>query len=396
MYDAPVEDGEIYQGTVKGFSYETGWGFIESPQTHAIYGKDIFLMKTSLGSLFVKKGDPVEFSVTQTPKGPAAADVRLLSGEQTFIGTIKSFNPQKGWGMIACKATEKEYGKDIFVLKTSLPNGVASPGEEVRFSVEPGKKGPEAKNVRPVGKQPAVQWMPYGAMATVHPQAQPLMMARAPQMQQMPQMPQMQKKQHPMDSTYMGVVKSFNPERGWGMIACMRTQQDFGKDMFFLRTSCPSGTVQAGDQVRFQVGLGQKGPEARNVVPAGPGAASMAPAPAWGPVAPMASVGGFGKGAMPRRPLGQAVGMGPRLLTGRMFQGAIKSFNADKGWGFIACEETFDVLGKDVFLHSKELGGQLPTPGTTVQFELVANGQNFQAQNVNFVRQTGRARFSPY
>merc|ERR1711924_573293 len=141
-----------FSGVIKGISYETGYGFIDCPQTQAQYSKDIFFLKTNLQTgYYGKKGDPVTFNVTQTEKGPTATNVSIVSDSPTFIGEIKSFNPSKGWGMVACDPTEKMYGKDIFLLKTSCVDGYSAiPGDQVQFTLEETEKGPQAKNVKAV------------------------------------------------------------------------------------------------------------------------------------------------------------------------------------------------------------------------------------------------------
>eukprot|EP00929_Paragymnodinium_shiwhaense_P027489 TRINITY_DN16127_c0_g1_i1.p1 TRINITY_DN16127_c0_g1~~TRINITY_DN16127_c0_g1_i1.p1 ORF type:complete len:250 (+),score=82.02 TRINITY_DN16127_c0_g1_i1:69-818(+) len=63
-----------------------------------------------------------------------------------------------------------------------------------------------------------------------------------------------------------------------------------------------------------------------------------------------------------------------RSLTERRAKGVLKSFNAEKGFGFIDCRELREVFGHDVFVHAKQLHG-LP-PGTPVNFCVVLNKDN--------------------
>ena len=59
-------------------------------------------------------------------------------------GTVKFFNEMKGFGFIA-----GEDGKEVFVHKSSLPEGVAlHENDAVTFYVEQGDRGLKAVNVK--------------------------------------------------------------------------------------------------------------------------------------------------------------------------------------------------------------------------------------------------------
>ena len=63
-------------------------------------------------------------------------------------GTVKFFNAEKGYGFIS-----REGGDDVFVHFSAIEGtGYKSleEGQRVEFDVGPGKKGDEARNVRPV------------------------------------------------------------------------------------------------------------------------------------------------------------------------------------------------------------------------------------------------------
>lgn len=64
---------------------------------------------------------------------------------ERIIGTVKWFNPNKGYGFI-----EQEEGEDVFVHYSALQSeGYRSlnEGQRVEFSVERGPKGLQASNV---------------------------------------------------------------------------------------------------------------------------------------------------------------------------------------------------------------------------------------------------------
>ncbi len=65
-----------------------------------------------------------------------------------------------------------------------------------------------------------------------------------------------------------GTVKFFNDSRGFGFI----TPEDGGKDLFVhsseIKNDGGRASLNEGQEVEFEVGEGQKGPCAINVVPA--------------------------------------------------------------------------------------------------------------------------------
>ncbi len=68
---------ERVKGTVKWFSRAKGYGFIQ-PDGES---EDVFVHYSAIrgtGFRNLEKGDRVEFSIEETPKGPQAVDVQKL------------------------------------------------------------------------------------------------------------------------------------------------------------------------------------------------------------------------------------------------------------------------------------------------------------------------------
>jgi len=233
--------------------------------------------------------------------------------------------------------THTLYGKDVFFSKAAAPPQGVSAGEQVRFSVKLEAKGPAALEVTPLA-----MYMPAAPMP-------PAMMMAAPFYGGMKGGCSGFFKSASKDHAYFGFVKGFNEEKGWGHIGCEATMKIYGKDVFLLRNHISGGVISPGSLVSFKVTMGAKGPQAVDVHILPDGAVSI--------------------DGMP----------------GKQFGGYIKSFNAEKGWGFITGDEIQESFGKDIFINKRELGGHTPEQGEPVQFhvELDNDGQP-QAKNISF------------
>jgi len=61
-------------------------------------------------------------------------------------GTIKWYNPRKGYGFI-----QGEDGKDVFVHRTAVPEGTfLHEGDAIEYEVESSDRGPKATNIKKV------------------------------------------------------------------------------------------------------------------------------------------------------------------------------------------------------------------------------------------------------
>ncbi|CAE8681490.1 unnamed protein product [Polarella glacialis] len=224
--------------------------------------------------------------------------------------------------MIQCGQTEQMYGKDIFFVANVVPGGSVNQGDQVRFSLKMEAKGPAAASMtRLVAASPG-----YGAPIPAYgaPVAAPVPMSAG---------------------NFVGTIKSFNKEKGWGMIQCGQTEQMYGKDIFFVANVVPGGSVNQGDQVRFSIKMEAKGPAAASMARIGAGSgpmamaprsyapqpvASYAPIPSYAPV-PSYAPPVFRGGMMPNQ-MGHGA---PQRMppADQLFFGSVRAWSAEKGYG---------------------------------------------------------------
>lgn len=65
-----------------------------------------------------------------------------------MLGTVKFFNHDRGFGFIG-----RDKGEDVFVHVSNLAPGASATiadGQAVEFEIAQGRRGDEARNVRPV------------------------------------------------------------------------------------------------------------------------------------------------------------------------------------------------------------------------------------------------------
>lgn len=147
------------------------------------------------------------------------------------------------------------------------------------------------------------------------------------------------------DQVFTGIVKSFNPTKGWGFAASVESEQIYGADVFLLKSELRGAIgCSKGDNVSFQVTRGTKGIQARNV----------------------------------------------QVLSGsggedQTFFGTLKGFYPQKGWGFISCDLATQIYGKDVFVTGRQIPGGMASEGTQVQFTVRMEEKGPVAQSVRIL-----------
>jgi len=160
-------------GTVKSFNPVKSFGFIE------FQGVDLFVhLADCLGGM-PKQGDVVAFDVQDSEKKPGSKVAKNVTGGSGAMkgvmgngssqGTVKSFNPIKGFGFIICE------GQDVFCHIRDCEGGCPQTGDTVAFDIEESPSKPGSKkasnvtggtgNLEPAGGGKGKGWdSGYGPM----------------------------------------------------------------------------------------------------------------------------------------------------------------------------------------------------------------------------------------
>jgi cold shock protein len=152
-------------------------------------------------------------------------------------------------------------------------------------------------------------------------------------------------------------VKWFNASKGFGFVTPDDGSQDAFLPMAVLRRAGYED-VREGASITCEVGAGAKGPLVTNVLNIDDSTALSSPSGAVG------------------------ADRGPRPAT--TIEGAVKWFEPEKGYGFIAP----DGGGKDVFIHITALrrsGVSALGPGQRVRVEMVDGKKGLEADRITLI-----------
>ncbi len=305
------------EGTVRWFDADRGYGFIALDQEEgdlSVHASELVGDDARRG---LREGQVVEFEIGEGDRGPQARRVRVLADRATdaslgLLGTVTWYEPAKGYGFVA----PDDGGAEIFLHSSAIVGGgVVSEGQRVAFLVVEGEKGPQADHLLPLAAQAAGQAASDGAD---------------------------------------GTVSWYDEDRGFGFIV----PGSGGPDVFVHARELADGlpVLVEGDRVTYDVVMGERGPQARDV------RLARGPAP---------------RGAAARGPAGRGpAGRGP---AGRGDEGVVARYDADRGFGFIAP----DSGGPDLFVHVSALrGAEVLHPGERVRYQLRQGDRGPQADHV--------------
>lgn len=160
--------------------------------------------------------------------------------EKRYVGKVKAFNSERGFGFIQCVEILKRFGCDAF-LTTAVEGGLII-GSTVSFTLQVNRQGkPQARDVVLVdaGNGPqTVSGKPVSDFAQF------------------------------VEKVYTGRVKSFNLGRGFGFLVCQELMHTFGgRDIYVSKMYAPQGQLTPGQEVQFRLQVDRYGqPQARDVV----------------------------------------------------------------------------------------------------------------------------------
>jgi cold shock CspA family protein len=364
-------------GVVKSWNGGKGYGFISCPSVQG----DIMFLRTSLpedtrevrGNFL--EGRTVTFEAQQEADGRLKASSVLVAYVEGMpvAGQIKSYSDKNGYGFVGSTTLGQDVhfgAKDLAfpasrdVLKDQLVTFevIASPEGKLRVSnmrFQSSKIANNLKNQMGVGMMGGMESM-MGAMQGMQATA---------------------------GGNSTGIVKSFSERNGYGFI---NAPGQVG-DIKFGASDVSGGTIAAGTNVTFTTEVTPDGRvQAKNITAAG---GMKRPASAMG------GMGGMGNTDMMKTMMGMMGGnfggpmkqqrSGPKpteTATGQYTSGTVKSYNGQKGFGFIGSP----TLSSDAFFMKSSLPTELQSShgnditGQAVQFELAYTSDGkVRAQNIS-------------
>lgn len=253
-----------------------------------------------------------------------------LESFEIYDGTIVKYDDTKGYGFIHCVELNQLYGKDIFVHEQQLKGTGLGCNDRVNFQLMTNSKGqPQACHLTPadLGRD--------GADADVDVEG----------------------------VVFRGTIKKKGKENHT-FINCPETKVFYGQDVFVHPSKV--GGFDVGDPVRFTVTVNTpKGqPQAQTLNSVLPPELTM-------------SRGSQGDLAEPGAP----------NYNNCTHEGTIKSFDQDRGVGFIECEALTVMYGCDTTMDTKKFAGF--QVGDAVRFSIRvvrAGGLDHQPQAVELYR----------
>eukprot|EP00928_Gymnodinium_smaydae_P081644 TRINITY_DN65121_c0_g1_i1.p1 TRINITY_DN65121_c0_g1~~TRINITY_DN65121_c0_g1_i1.p1 ORF type:complete len:486 (-),score=103.86 TRINITY_DN65121_c0_g1_i1:37-1416(-) len=361
-----------YSGIITSFGNEKGYGFITSDQVSG----DIFFnrsvlpdeLKTCSGILHLKEMNvQLDLQPKETWKNgkPVASRVMFLAAEGAkCFGSVKRFNPQKGFGFIGTSSMPEQ---DFFFGSKDIPkqlHGAELKGQAVCFKVV----------TSPDGKLQAHELVFPSLQSAAGPaQQHPIVSAMPMQLHQMQMQQPMVQKGAGQQQRMQGVVKRYNDASGFGFASC----PFIDGDIYFKGQGTP---FAPGSPISFRLQIMPDGAvQAREVAPGYDTSQMQTGMPQmlgqlFGQVKGKGACKGNGKGAS-----GEDVGG---------YVGTVASYNPAKGFGFFKVQGMQDVFFKKDFVPGPLQETDLSGKTAQLVLRFLPDGK-VQASDINFVATAG-------
>jgi cold shock CspA family protein len=323
--DSSPQAAETYQGVIKCFLEDKkkegkGYGFIASK----MYGADVYVGEKEFKKGDFKKGDVVNFIVRVDKQGrPRASKLAASTPEvddKIYFGTVRSFNNDSasGYGFITCTEVTEKYSRDAFLHHKQIKDFKL--GDAVKFKVRLNNQGhPQAFNLEAALN--SMSWLMEGLMEETKETKE----TKEDEAEEQAEM------------SHAGVIKSFDVSNGYGFITCTETSEDI-----FLHAKVMEGFA-VGDHVCFKIRLHKGRKQAHSL----------------------------------EHDEAHDDTLGDGKEDDTAYIGTIKSFNTEKGYGFIQCEELHAKYGRDVFIPLSQYQGM--SVGGKVTFKIQVKKNQPQA-----------------
>eukprot|EP00927_Polykrikos_kofoidii_P078988 TRINITY_DN75791_c0_g1_i1.p1 TRINITY_DN75791_c0_g1~~TRINITY_DN75791_c0_g1_i1.p1 ORF type:complete len:504 (+),score=95.53 TRINITY_DN75791_c0_g1_i1:56-1513(+) len=332
-------------GVVKMVSRDGNYGFISCPELQVVFGCDVFVSHKQLN--WFAKGQTVSFAVLlNREQKPQAFDLAEASTSTDGKGnvTVTDGLPKAG-GVGTNAAAAAAWGAVVNAAVAAATGGGG------------GVKGRPSLPIADTGKGPSA-----GAAAG----------GKAPQV--------------PMGE-HLGVLRSVNPEKGYGFIVCETLKGQVDGDVY-VHGSQTAG-FKAGSEVRFEAYLHNARPQGRNLKDAtgmlSREAVQAAMLPPTNEISTNSLPLGGGSG-----PPG---GAGGNQEIGQ-FVGKVKMYNQEKRFGFVACDDLVrQGYPGDVFVSMKNTPGSLNVGDDLSITVALVNGR-LQGKDAQVVGSSGQQHHS--